>query len=62
MELNIKKIESEMKRLNLNHQQLANLSGLKSRQMVRYYLKTKNLRGAEPFAKAFGIEPKDLIR
>jgi len=42
-------------------QQIADISGIKHRQQIDYYLRTASIKGAEIFAKAFDVEPKDLI-
>jgi len=61
MELNIKKIDAELKRLEKNWWWISR--ELKtSWQKVRYWKQTKSLHGAEPIAKLFNIEPKDLIQ
>uniref|UniRef100_A0A6M3LL45 Uncharacterized protein n=1 Tax=viral metagenome TaxID=1070528 RepID=A0A6M3LL45_9ZZZZ len=60
MELNIKKIDSELKRMGKSWYWLSKQLGT-SWQLVRYWKITKSLRGAEPIARFFNIEPKDLI-
>jgi len=60
MKLNIKKIDAELKRLNKSWYWISKELGT-SWQRVRYWKKTKSLRCAEPIAKLFDIEPKDLI-
>ena len=61
MELNIKKIDLELKRQGKTWYWIA--KELKtSWQRVRYWKNTKCLRGAEPIAKLFDIQPKDLIK
>ncbi|MCJ7507858.1 MAG: hypothetical protein MUO85_03905 [candidate division Zixibacteria bacterium] len=62
MELNIKKIKKEIKRLGLSYQDIADKCKLNSRQQIYYYLKSKSLKGAEIFAKILDIDPKDLIK
>ena len=62
MKLNVEKVRKEMQRQGLTYQRLADMAGLKSRQMAYYYIKSASHKGAEPFAKAFDIEAKDLIR
>ena len=61
MQLNIEKIVKEMKRLNLTYQKLGDMAGI-SKQMAHYYVKSGSHKGAEPFAKAFDVDPKDLIK
>ena len=61
MELNVEKIKKEMRRLELTYQRLADLAGI-SKQMAHYYIKSGSHKGAEPFAKAFDVQPKDLIK
>ena len=61
MELNIEKIKREMERLKLTYQKLADMAGI-SKQMAHYYIKSKSLKGAEPFARAFDVDPKDLMK
>jgi len=60
MQLNIKKIDSELKRLGKSWFWISKELGM-SWQRVKYWKQTKCLRGAEPIAKLFNIEPKDLI-
>ena len=61
MELNIKKIDAELNRIGKTWWWIA--KALKTDwQKVRYWKRTKCLRGAEPIAKVFNIEPKDLIK
>ena len=62
MKLNVEKVKKEMERQKLTYQALADMAGLPSRQMAHYYVKTESIKGAEPFAKAFLLEPKDLIK
>jgi len=62
MELNTKKIESELKRTGKSKYWLAKKIGVPI-QNVLYWMKTKSLKGADPIAVALGYEdPKDLIR
>ena len=61
MKLNTQKIDAELKRLGKSWYWIS--KELKtSWQRVRYWKVTKSLRGAEPIAKLFNIEPKDLIQ
>ena len=60
MKLNIKKIDSELKRLGKSWYWLSKELNT-SWQLVRYWKKTQSVKGAEPIAKLFNIEPKDLI-
>ena len=62
MKLNITKINKELKRRGWKNLDLARAAGVKSRQLIEYYLRTGTIKGAEPIAKAFGIDPKDLIK
>jgi hypothetical protein len=61
MELNIKKIDLELKRIDKTWFWLSKELKM-SWQRVRYWRDEKSLRGAEPIAKIFGIDPKDLIK
>jgi hypothetical protein len=61
MELNIEKINNELNRIGKTKYWLAKKIGT-STQLVLYWFSSKSLRGAEPIAKVFGIEPKDLIK
>ena len=61
MELNIEKIDTELKRIGKKRLWLADECGV-DHQLVYYWLKNKSLRGAEPIAKVFKINPKDLIK
>jgi hypothetical protein len=61
MELNIEKIDAELKRIGKKRLWLADQCKV-DHQLVYYWLKSKSLKGAEPIAKVFNIEPKDLIR
>lgn len=61
MELNIKKIEKEMKRLKLTKAGLARELGI-SRQAVEYYFKSRPISKAEMFGRFFNISPKDFIK
>jgi len=61
MELNVKKIMSELSRIGKTRYWLSKKTG-RSTQLVLYWLNSKSIRGAEPIAKVFGIDPKDLIR
>ena len=60
MKLNIIKIENELKRLDKSWFWISKELDM-SWQRVRYWKKTKSIKGAEPIAKLFNIEPKDLI-
>ena len=61
MELNVEKIRSELIRIGKTRYWLSKQIGT-STQLVLYWLNAKSIRGAEPIAKVFGIEPKDLIK
>jgi len=61
MELNIKKINAELNRIEKTWWWIS--QELKTDwNKVKYWRRTKSIRGAEPIAKVFGIDPKDLIR
>jgi len=61
MELNIEKIDNELNRIGKTWWWVSR--ELKTDwNKVKYWKKTRCLRGAEPIAKIFGIEPKDLIK
>jgi len=62
MELDTKKIKRMLKEKNLTYLDVANIVGLKNKQIIFYYLKSKSLRGAEVFAKVLEANPKDLIK
>ncbi len=62
MELNVKKIKKELKRIGWSYEGLAQKSGIGTKQAVFYYFKSKSIRGAELFGKALGIDPKDLLK
>jgi len=61
MELNVEKIDNEIKRMGVTRAWIAYQLKV-SPQLVYYWLKTKSLKGAEPIAKLFKIAPKDLIK
>lgn len=67
MELNIKKIDAELKRIDENWWGLFKLlkkvypKSKVSWQLVRYWRDKKSLKGAEPIGKALNINPRDLI-
>jgi transcriptional regulator with XRE-family HTH domain len=65
MQLNIPKIEKELKRQNLSFSDLAQRLGT-TRQWVYWKLNNgqsgTTFRTVEKFAKALDIEPKDLIK
>jgi lambda repressor-like predicted transcriptional regulator len=61
MELNVEKIKREMRRMGWSYGDVAREAGIKSRQLVHYYLRTKSIAGAEPISRAFKMDPKDLI-
>ena len=61
MKLNVEKIISELERMDRSQAWLAKQIGT-SQQLVNYWLATASLRGAEPIAKVFHLEPKDLIK
>ena len=60
MKLNIEKIELELGRIDKSYYWLAKEMG-RSIQAVMYWIHNKSLSGAEPIAKVFGIDPKDLV-
>jgi len=60
LQLNIKKIERERKRLGLNYVQLAGKMGF-SKQRLCYIMKKKLIIHADKFGKVFDIHGKDLI-
>ena len=60
MELNINKINRELKRLDKTAYWLAREAGV-SKQLVSYWFRTKSLSGAERIAKALDLDPKDLL-
>ena len=60
LQLNIKKIEKERKRLGLNNTQLAEKMGF-SKQRLSYILKKRLIIHADKFGKIFDIHGKDLI-
>lgn len=62
MKLNVKKIKREMARLGWTMETLAQKCGLKNRQAVWYYFNSESIRGADKFAKALDVDPKDLIK
>ena len=61
MKLKTDKIKRLMERDRLTYEKVAERGGLKSRQMVAYYLRSGSVRGAEAFGKALDMEPKDLV-
>ena len=61
MELNIEKIDAELKRIDKTWYWISTKLGA-SWQKVRYWKDTKCLKGAEPIANIFNLDPKDLIR
>ena len=61
MELNTKKIDAELKRLGKSWTWLSIQLNM-SRQRVLYWRRAKSIKGAEPIAKLFRIDPKDLIK
>ena len=62
MELNVDKIKAEFKRLGWSYERAANEMGLKNRQSVYEYFRTKSLKSAVKFAKVLKVDPKDLIK
>ena len=60
LQLNIKKIDRERKRLGLNNTQLAEKMGF-SKQRLSYILKKRLIIHADKFGKIFDIHGKDLI-
>ena len=61
MKLNVEKIKKELDRMGWSQAKLANELGT-SQQLVNYWMNSASLKGAEPIAKIFNIDPKDLIR
>ena len=60
LQLNVKKIHKERKRLGLNNTQLAEKMGF-SKQRLSYVLKKKLIIHADKFGRIFDIHGKDLI-
>ncbi|MDP2645905.1 MAG: hypothetical protein Q8P24_13275 [Desulfobacterales bacterium] len=60
MELNIEKIDAELERVGKSWYWLSKELGT-SWQRVRYWKQFKSIAGAEPIAKLFKINPKDLL-
>ena len=60
MELNVEKIESELNRIGKSKYWLSKEINT-STQLVLYWIKAKSVKGAEPIAKVFNIDAKDLI-
>jgi hypothetical protein len=60
LKLNVEKIEKELERLGKSKYWLAK-QAKRSPQIVLYWLDTASLRGAEPIAQVFNIDPKDLV-
>jgi hypothetical protein len=61
MELNIKKIEDELKRIGMNRNQFAIEKGI-SRQYFWYLLNGDvTLKKVETLGSLFGLDPKDLL-
>lgn len=60
MKLNTLKINKELKRLGKSQKWLATKIKV-SPQLLYYWLKKQNLRGADKIGKALNISPKDLI-
>ena len=61
MELNTDKINYELARISKSKYWLAKELDM-SLNRVLYWFKSKSLKGAEPIAKVFNIDPKDLIK
>lgn len=61
MELNVEKINIELKRIGQSWYWLSKELGT-SWQRVRYWKNSRSLRGAEPIGKILDIEPRDLIK
>lgn len=61
LELNVKKIERERRRLGLRKSELARKMGI-SRQLLHYTLRKKQFFHIDKFAKVFDLDEKDLIR
>jgi DNA-binding Xre family transcriptional regulator len=64
MELNIEKIDKEIKRLRFTHKILSEKMG-KSRSTITTILRSKNnnhtFKTVECFAKALDLDPKDIL-
>ena len=60
LQLNIKKIEKQRKRLGMNYTQLADKMGF-SKQRLSYILKKKLIIHADKFGRVFDVSGKDLI-
>jgi len=61
MELNIEKIDQELRRIGKNRSWLAEQFNI-SRAAISYTMKRKPISQAERIGKLLGIEPRDLIR
>jgi len=61
MELNIEKIDAELKRIDKSWYWISTKLET-SWQKVRYWKDTKCLKGAVPIAGIFQLDPKDLIK
>jgi len=61
MELNIEKIDNELKRIDKSWFWISKELDT-SWQRVRYWKETKTIKGAEPIGKALNINPRDLIK
>ena len=61
MKLKVNKIKRELRRLEWSYDRLAKEAGLKSRQIVFYYLKTGCISGVAKIAKALDVDARDLI-
>lgn len=61
MELNIEKINMELSRIGKTWWWISKELGT-DWQKVRYWKDRKSLAGAEPIAKIFALDPKDLIK
>ncbi len=61
MELNIEKINTELKRIGKSKYWLAKQLELPI-QNIMYWINSKSLRGAEPIGKVLQINPRDLIK
>jgi len=61
MELNVDKIEKELKRRGKNRSWLARKIVV-DRSTVHYWMNTKTIVGVEKIAEVLEYEPKDLIK
>ena len=62
MELNIEKIKKIKDAMGLTWGEIANITGLKSRQAAFDKLQPERIKSAEFFGRLFNMNPKDLIK